>query len=176
MNSSLDIIGSYLIGGIVVLGLVGVMFLFNSKAQETKLSEIAQYSSEQMGDIIEYDFNKLGYGVTGNKIVSITDSSITFLADLENNQTVDSITYSTTRENNILYLLRRVVEGAQNRQWIEPVKSFNIAGIDTAGNDTYTVSNIKGIDVKILITKEGYANSKYSIGAFWQRKFYPPNL
>ncbi len=176
MNESLDIIGSYLIGGIVVLGLVGIMFAFNSKSQETKLSEIAQYTSQEIGDVIENDFNKLGYGIAGNKITGITDSSITFLADLDNNQTTDSITYSTFRQNNNLYLSRKVVEGSQTKQWNTLVKSFNIAGIDTAGNATYTISNIKGIDVKLLITKEGYANSKYGIGSFWQRKFYPPNL
>ncbi len=176
MNSSLDIIGSYLIGGIVVLGLVGIMFVFNSKSQETKLSQIAQYTSEQIGDIVEHDFNKLGYGVSGNSISSITDSSITFLADLNNSQTIDSITYSTLRQNNNFYLSRKVVEGTTTKQWNTPVKSFDIAGIDTSGNPTYNIANIKGINVKILITKEGFANSKYGIGAFWQRKFYPPNL
>ena len=176
MNSSLDIIGSYLIGGIVVLGLVGVMLVFNGKNQETKLSEIAQYTSQQIGDVIEHDFNKLGYGVPGNKIVSISDSSITFLADLHNNQTIDSVTYSTLKQNNNYYLSRKVVEGAKTKQWNTQIKNFSIAGIDSTGNATYTISNIKGINIKLLITKEGYANSRYGIGAFWQRKFYPPNL
>ncbi len=176
MNSSLDIIGSYLIGGIVALGLVVLMLTFNKKSQETKLSEISQYTTEQIGDILGHDFNKIGYGVGGSKIVSITDSSISFLADLQNNQTVDSISYSEVKQNNKLYLLRKVIEGNQTKQWNIPVKSFDIAGIDTSGNTTYTISNIKGIEVKLLVTKESYSNSNYSIGAFWQRIFYPPNL
>jgi len=176
MNQSLDIIASYLIGAVIVLGLVGLMITFNNKSQETKLNEITQYTSQSLGDVIEYDFNKLGYGVSGNKIVSISDSSITFLADLDNNQTTDSITYSTVRQNNNLLLSRKVVMGAQYKSWTSPVKSLNIAGIDTAGNSTYNISNIKGINVRVQLSKEGFSNSRYAIGAFWQRKFYPPNL
>lgn len=176
MNQTLDALASYLIGGIVILGLAGLMLTFNSKTQEAKLSQITQYTSEQVGNILEYDFNKLGYGVTGNKIVSITDSSITFLADLDNNQTADSITYSTSRLNNGLYLVRNVVEGNQNKLWKTPINSLSIAGLDTAGSSTYNITGIKGISVKILYTKEGFSNSKYGIGAFWQRKFYPPNI
>ena len=176
MNQTLDLLSSYLIGGIIVLGLAGLMITFNNKSQETKASEIAQSTSEIMGDVIEHDFNKLGYGVTGSKIVSITDSSITFLADIDNDQNVDTVSYSTIKQNNKLFLSRKFVKNNQTKLWSVLVQSFAVAGIDSTGSSTYTPSSIKGIDVKVLLTKESFSNSKYTLGAYWHRKFYPSNL
>ena len=173
MNQSLDLIGSYILGGIVVLALVGLTLSYNGKTQETKLSEIAQYNTEETGKIIENDFDKLGYRVSGSKIIRIDSSSITFMADLDNNGTADSVTYSTSTQNNRLYLTRRVV-GAQLNSWQIPVKRFSISGIDSTGAATYNILNIKGISVSLTTNKE--SGAKYEIGAFWQRNFYPKNL
>ncbi len=173
MNQTLDIIGSYLIGGIVVLALVGLTLTYNGKSQQTKLSEIAQYTTEETGKIIEHDFDKLGYRVSGNKIVSISSSSITFLADLDNNGTADSVTYSTFTQNQNLFLTRRV-SSLQIKSWNIPIQSFTLAGIDSTGAATFNISNIKGINVSLATAKQ--SNAQYAIGAFWQRKFFPKNL
>lgn len=173
MNQSLDLIGSYILGGIVVLALVGLTLSYNGKSQETKLSEIAQYTSEETGKIIENDFDKLGYRVSGNKIINIDSTSITFMADLYNNGTADSVTYSTNTQNQKLYLSRRVA-GAQTNSWTIPVQRFSISGIDSTGAATFNVTNIKGISVSLTTSKE--SSARYAIGAFWQRKFYPKNL
>ncbi len=175
MNESLDIIGSYLIGGAIVLALVALTLTYNNRAQETKLSEIAQRTTQDAGKIIEYDFNKLGYRVTtGNKIISITKSSITFLADLDNNATTDTITYSVIKQNDGLYLSREVTAGSQTKSWTMPVQSFNISGIDSTGSSTYNTANVKGISISFVTSKQ--SSSLYTIGAFWQRDFFPKNL
>ena len=173
MNQSLDLIGSYILGGIVILALVGLTLSYNGKSQETKLSEIAQYTTQVTGKIMENDFDKLGYRVSGNKIISIDSASITFMADLDNNGSADSITYSTSTQNNKLYLSRRVA-GAQTSSWKIPVQKFSISGIDSTGAATFNITNIKGISVSLTTKKE--SNARYAIGAFWQRKFYPSNL
>ncbi|MCL5027776.1 MAG: hypothetical protein M1480_02020 [Bacteroidetes bacterium] len=173
MNQSLDLIGSYILGGIVVLALVGLTLSYNGKTQETKLSEIAQYNTEETGKIIENDFDKLGYRVSGSKIIRIDSSSITFMADLDNNGNADSVTYSTMTQNQKLFLSRRVA-GAHTNSWSIPVQRFSINGIDSTGAATFNITSIKGISVSLTTNKE--SNARYAIGAFWQRKFFPKNL
>ena len=49
MNQVFDLLGSYLIGGIVLAALVALILHFTSKSQETTLSQITQYTVVETG-------------------------------------------------------------------------------------------------------------------------------
>jgi len=61
MNHLLDIAGSYIVGGIILLAVVGLTLHFSSLSQDVKMAEITHRSLTDLGEIIEHDFNRLGY-------------------------------------------------------------------------------------------------------------------
>ena len=176
MNEILDTMGSYVIGGIVLLSLVSFILYFNSNSQETKLSQISQVSIIEVGKIIQNDFNKLGYRVTsGSKIQAISSDSISFNGDIDNDGIVDNITYSTYTQNQTLYL-KRSTTGSVTGQWSMPVKSFAIQGYDSTGSPTTQISNIKSVSFTLVTSEKTYNGSQTQVGASWVRVFYPKNL
>ena len=175
MNESLDMLGASIIGGGILLMLLMVSLNFNSKTQETKLSEISQLSIVSVGKILSNDFNKLGYRATGNKILSISSDSISFLGDVNNDGTVDTVTYSTYQQGNELEL-KRYIGNTQSSSWTFPIKSLAINGVDSTGSSTFTISNIKGISFSILLSQKTFSNSLANVGSYWKRIFYPKNL
>ncbi len=176
MSELLDTIGSYVIGGVVLLLIVGFILYFNDQSQETKLSQISQVSIIEVGKIIENDFNKLGYRVTsGNKIQAITSDSISFNGDVDNDGIIDTITYSTYTQNQTLYL-KRSTKGSVTGQWSMPIKSFTVQGYDSSGTATTQISNIKSISFTLVISEQTYSDSPTQVGASWVRVFYPKNL
>lgn len=176
MNEIIDTIGSYVIGGVLLVSIVSFIFYFNNKSQETTLSQISQVSIIQVGQIIENDFDKLGYRVTsGNKIQSISPDSISFYGDIDNDGIVDNITYSTYTQNQTLYL-KRSTTGSVTGEWSMPIKSIAIQGFDSTGNPTMQIADIKSISFTLVTSEQTFSGSHTQVGASWDRVFYPQNL
>ncbi len=174
MNQILDIVGSYLLGGIVVLALIGLTFFLSTKSQETTLSQITQYTVAETGRVVENDMEKIGYRVTsGSKIVALSADSISFRGDLNNDGSVNTVKLYAQNNNNHLTLFK-IVDGSA--KWSMPVKSFSIQGIDSAGNKTINTANIKSLIVSMVTQEKTIDDSQNSIGAFWKRQIYPKNL
>ncbi|GEM_PF-814119 len=176
MGNILDIAGSYVIGGIVLIALTVLLLSFGSEAQEVKLTEITQRSLYDVGSIIEYDFNKLGYRVeSGDKITSFASDGITFLADLDNNGTAETITYSLIESDNKKYL-KRIAGTGSNNEWTYPVKGITLTGYDSTGTSTVNTNKIKSVAFEIELETDSF-NSSYKVqGAAWKKQFYPKNL
>ncbi len=176
MGSIIDTIGSYVIGGVVLLSIVSFTFYFNNQSVETKLSQISQVSIIQVGKIIENDFEKLGYRVSsGNKIVAISPDSISFRGDVENDGIVDNITYLTYTKDQTLYLERKT-SGSVNGKWSMPIKSINIEGLNSEGKPTMQIPDIIGISFTLVTSEKTFNDSQTQVGASWVRVFYPKNL
>lgn len=174
MNTLLDLLGSYLIGGFVLVGVIGLVLFVSTRSQDTKLEEIAQVSITEVGKVIEYDFNKVGYRVeSGSKVVSLNDSTFSFAADLDNNGSVDTVTYSVKKAA-VGKTLRRYASNITHKTWDMPVNNANINGLDSLGVKTLTASRVKGIEVSIHL--QPLAASGDMPGSYWKRKFFPRNL
>ncbi len=175
MNQILDILSSFLIGGIVLLALLGLNMQFTSKYQEIKLAELTHSTISNIGQIIEHDFNKIGYGNVDTGIVSISSNSITFKGDLDNNGSVETVGYSLTSNQNGNFL-KRIINSNENQAWIQPINTFNIYGITSTLDTTYFVNNISFILVNLEFARTEFYEDTLSIGLQWRRKFYPKNL
>lgn len=155
-----------------------IIFLrFNDTAQEMVLNEIAQTSLSDLSEVVDYDFNKIGYRVSaGAKITSIDTSAISFLADLNNDGTVDSVSYYTGIYSNALNLVRRTSTTAV-KEWRIRIDRFYIEGYDSLNNLTYIPSYIKSIQVEIISNADEFTtDSTSTLGAFWERRYFPKNL
>jgi hypothetical protein len=176
MNQTLDLVASFLIGGILLLALLGLNIQFNSKYQEIKLSEIAHTNSSNIGQVIEHDFSKIGYGnLIDSSIVSITNSSIIFKGDLNNNGTIERVDYRLVTNSSGKFL-KRTVNFDETKAWMQPIERFELYGISSNYDTTYNPNNIKSILVNVEFSKKDYKLDTLSIGLQWRRKFSPKNL
>ena len=95
MSYWLDLIGSYIMGGTVILMIVGLNVYISNSATDNLYTNIAQSNITTTSEIIHNDFYKIGYKVSGNKIVIADSNQIKFYSDIDNNGTIDSIYYYT---------------------------------------------------------------------------------
>jgi len=176
MNQILDLLSSFLIGGIILLALLGLNMQFTSKYQELKLAEITQSTSTNIGQVIENDFNKIGYGnQVDTNIVSISNNSITFKGDLDNNGTIEKVYYGFISNSNGKFL-KRTINSNENKSWLQPINSFEIFGLSSSLDTTYNINNISSILVEVEYARTDYYLDTLSIGVQWRRMFFPKNL
>lgn len=169
-----DLLNSILIGGILLLASMGLFLYFSNYSQTTVSYELTQKNITEVGEVLDHDFNKLGYRVTTSpKIVSIDSSQICFLADLNNDGTVDSVSYFHRYTQKDTNLVRRVSFGAQ-KEWEMGVKKFYIAGLDSINDTTYNVSLIRSLFIKMYLNSSTVSGEK--VGSFWEKRFILRNL
>lgn len=179
---SLDLTGSFIIGGIVLLGLLGLYMLVSNESHKTVSNEFAQGTLTELGQSIDYDFEKLGYRVSSTtKITSIDSISITFLSDINNDGVIDSIKYcNPVVGSDTLFstMERKATYPANSKPWKLKVKKFFIAGLDSNGDTTYTYSQIKSILVQILLDNKSVnsGDKTQDVGAYWEKRYFPRNL
>ena len=175
--NNISLIGSFAIGGVILLSLLTLSANFSGKSQSTMMSEIAQTHATEFGRVIEYDFNKIGYRVTtGSKILSADTSSINFVADLNNDGTIDSVSYYTATTNTGIKILRHC-SLYQTSDYSINAANFNITGYDSTGATTTSIPLFHSIMVTIVLD-ENYPLMEETdqIGVFWRRRFFPKNL
>lgn len=94
MNVMLDIIGSVMFTGILIITILTVnnnMVMSNYKSISTY--EV-QTQSVQLGRILEFDLYKVGYKVYGGEILFADTSRLIFRSDLEDKGRIDTIEYN----------------------------------------------------------------------------------
>jgi len=93
MSAWLDVIGSFVIGAIVILILANLNFSINTAASENLYSGIVQRGLTSATDLIEYDLYKIGYRSSGNKIEIADSNEIKFYSDIDNDGVSDELHY-----------------------------------------------------------------------------------
>ena len=175
--NNIGLTGSFAIGGLVLLTLIYIFFKFTLRQQTVALGDITQQSLTNVGRIVEYDFDKIGYRVSGGqKITSIDTFSISFLSDLDNDGTTDSVSYYRTIDSSGTHLYRRTSQG-QNSTWFVNISELFIQGFDSASAATYTPANIRSILIRFVLDNNALSSdTTQNIGAYWQKRFFPKNL
>lgn len=173
----IDLIGSFIIGGLLLLSVMGLMFYFNMNAHSNNVSQIEQRNTTEFGRVVEYDFNKIGYRVVaGDKIVAMDSTSITFRADLNNDGVTDSVRYTRTgsRPN---FILTRHTSMKPGSDFPFAVGDFSLKAYTSSGQTTWNRADIRAIEIKMLIQKDVQLQQQVDqAGAYWTRRFYPKNL
>ena len=190
-SSLIDLIGSTIIGGYVILMLLG----FNESSVENSANYneelILQQNLSTVAQVIEYDFRKIGYCKDWKKIpepskaVLFADSSqIKFLTDVDMNGVLDTMYYYLGSTDELSYTanpydrkLYRVINSEPAVGANLGVTEFKIVYLNSS-NDTLSVpvvnpGEIASMEVNIAVQKtESYGDvdkeNKYS-GAFWRQ-------
>ncbi len=182
----LDIIGSVIIGGFILL----ILYRTNASATENTYNNgsdlIVQEDITTIVEILENDFRKIGYCEDWTKIPDPTksiiyadSSSIKFLTDTQNNGTVDTLYYylgptsdlpNTPNPNDrILY---RQIDSNPPQGISLGVTEFNMLYFgalgDTLSLPIATPGAIASMQITIRVENSAAYNNKYE-DAFWRQ-------
>jgi hypothetical protein len=202
MSQFQDIIGSVVIGGIVML----MLLVFNGNVMESAglqtFKTNVQSNLTAVTDILEYDMRKMGYRVSSpdSAIVYADTSKIKFKGDFNNDGTVDTLIYyidtvgASLTPNPYDKVLRRVMNGQPSEAMFVGVVSFKIQYYDKLDSlikitPVSVASKIKSLKIsinmqgkdRIFDPRKGVYNGNpfndttYT-GAYWERTIKPKNL
>ena len=193
MSVNLDLIGSFIIAGTLLLSVLNLNASLVDSSYQNTLDLIVQQNLTALGKLIRYDFCKIGYGVadTTTAILLADSTQITFQTDIDRDGDVDTLRYYISEpsgagstlnpEDRLLY---RVVnsEPAEGDAW--GVTKFELRYLDASGSETGDPGSIRAIEVALTlqgaypygkIVVEGVEKDRYS-QVSWKTTFWPRSL
>lgn len=189
MSMWIDFIGSYIIGGIILLILFNVNSTISTAASENLHSGIMQRNVTSTADLIEHDIYKIGYRVAGADFAIADSNEIKFSADIDDNGTAEVIHYycgdktelnGTFNPNDFLLIreINAVEPGAKTA-----VVDFNVTYFDSLSQQiNYNLlttqagmNQIRSLRIKLKCETEDKIDDHYE-AAEWEKTMIPKNL
>ncbi len=163
----LDTIGSFLIGSLVLLMMVGVMLNLQSSTSETVMNEISQVTMAEMSQMMDREMNNLGYRVRfGKKLVDLKFDQIVFRSDFDNNGAVDTILYRMEMSADGPAIVRTITQpGKAPVSWRSNGSLVLFTGYDSTGNVTSDPDLMRGIESTMLTSNVLYSDETAPIEA-----------
>jgi hypothetical protein len=158
-GSLLDVQGSFVIGGILMLSLLGLNLIISTSHRDLSLGYMSQSSADEMIAVIQNDFRKIGHRVMGQDPIQRFDSTrIVFLADLDNDGDIEKIEYSlsdttavTQTTNPHDRYLYRIIDGSPHEGVALGVAEFTLRGFDAMGGSTTTPEALRTIEIDLAV-------------------------
>ena len=179
----IELAGSFIIGGMLLLSILSLNADIMQTATINNLGTNAQQNVTNIVSILEYDFRKIGYRVPSgiDAITDMTDSTIDFLADVDNDGNVDSVSFylgptsepSGTENPNDRYLYRRVNGTAYDVAL--GITSWTLTYYDISGSVTIFEANVRSIRISFTVETIIPFDTTYG-SARWEGRFTPKNL
>lgn len=188
MNSLLDIFGSVVIAALLFM-LITKLNLFSSQASYTSDSELQVIqNTKTLAEIIDHDFRKVGYRVTGNAIKTIGPKNFAFYADIDTNGVIDEIEYSVSEAKDVsgtendkdIILYRRVnsdIIGGPSLGLVDIKFSY----LNKDYIETSTISEIRYIKTEMWVegteaTPDAFSDTSSYSKTYWEFTINPRNL
>jgi hypothetical protein len=152
MGSMLDVLGSYIIGGIVLV-LMGAMIIgFQESTRDSMVQEISQISLAEMSQTMERELTNMGYRVYGTtKVLTLSNQGITFLSDFDNNGAIDTISYTMGNTRSGPVVTRRISRpGSIPLEWTTRGSMVLFTGFDEKGVVTFDPPKIRAVEASML--------------------------
>ncbi len=196
MNQIIDILGSTLIGGFILLMIANSNIKISKVSDEILLSTVNQYDAVGSLETIDFDFYKIGYGISSNIKINKADSNeIVYYTDItsasfpEGDGLLDSIRYYWDTTNPLSstpnpddYPLYKIENNSSKLQ-IGRVTQFYLSYYDSLGNkldygslNLETNRNrIKSINIKVGYESTISIDTSYK-KIEWEINIRPKNL
>ncbi len=169
---NLGLITSFIVGGMLLLSMVALSSRISQNSGNTTLDFVAKSNVSTVSEILQADMRRLGFGVSGTAITSMSATQITFQSTFNTDSTV-TITWAyfptdsvMTTENPDDRPLRRTVNGVVTDIPMV-VTNFTLAYTDAAGNATATPANVRNIRVSITCESAFSYGDYYGLG-YWE--------
>lgn len=189
MSDWLDVVGSIVIGGIVILILTNVNISISAAATDNLYAGVMQRGLTSAADLIEHDFYKVGYRNPGSNIVIADSNEIKFYSDIDNDGVSDEINYflgdaeSFTETNNPNDFLLTREKNEEMPAASIPVVDFKLTYYDSLGQkiDYALLSSqsardkIKTLRIRIKCESADMINDNYE-AVEWEKTIKPKNI
>ena len=184
MGSYLKLIGSFLIGGLILLNIYRFTAFFNENSNEKFLDSITAGAAAEIVKVIEFDFNRMGLGVYRQEetLLAAQSDSIAFCSDFDEDGVIETITYfvsdslqASDTENISDKILYRHASGEPLVDGALGVTDFSIRYFDWFGNETADLKQIKIFDIHLVVQSTSAYNDQFST-VVWDGRISPPNI
>ncbi|MDQ7818564.1 MAG: hypothetical protein RDU14_16180 [Melioribacteraceae bacterium] len=189
MSSILDIVGSFIIAGMIILLIITLNLNMNSISIQTIENNAVQINTATNSLIFDYDLYKIGYRVPSNRITKADSNWIIYRSDYDNNSTIDTLEYKTGATSELLMttnpndrlLYKKINSG--NYVTMGVVSKCKIFYYDSLGGQiSYaSLSNQSSRDlIRTLKIEATFESPDSNYAAYhstnWTRIFRPKNL
>ena len=183
MSTMIDLVGSFIIGGLLMIMILNVNANFNQLSTEDQLELIVQENLVELVAEIQFDFRKIGYGVSNSwlSIINADTSSITFWADLDNDGNLELVSYQLGPTSDVSGTVNprdRILYRSVNGQQIGGslgVVDFQLTLYDISGAQTADLTTVKSMDYYLLLESPFPMDTVYARSA-WNGTIRPKNL
>jgi len=182
MNILLDLLGSTIIGGLLISMLINFNIFQNNTSFASDSELQLQQNAKTLAEILNYDLRKIGYGYDSTAVTIADSEKISFYSDIDKNGSVDQITYmisdtsdaffTTNPEDVILY---RIVNNDTSKGPSLGLTKLKFSYLDGIGAETTTLSDIKYIHAELWIKSIEPVQDEY-IFTYWEMTINPRNL
>jgi len=190
MNAGLAI--TFVIGGLFLISILAFNTQVMNQSQELALSSINQNALDNLVDILDNDFNKIGFNSgTAVPFTIITDQNILFQGDVYDNDSYSSTNIrwffdpsdpvTSTANPNDYYLKRVGPIGTSSYGTIKfPAIYFDLNYYTADGTTTTDKASVKKVEVELIIeTGAAYTINSDNVEyprLVWKRIFVPNNI
>ncbi len=182
MSILLDIFGSTIIGGLIVLMLMNFN-IFQSNTRFASDSELQlQQNAKTLAEIINYDLRKIGYDYSNTAFVEADSERISFYSDIDRNGSIDIVSYflgdtsevtgTTNPKDRILY---RVVNSDTIKGPSRGLTKAKFSYLDEVYSETATLTDIKYVKAELWIESIQPVGEEY-LFTYWEMTINPRNL
>ena|ERR1035437_1570347 len=190
MATWLDIIGSIIIGTLVIFLIMKLNYQVSTNSTEITSNGIVQSNLTTISTVMENDLYKIGYRISGDKLNIASVNQFSYNADVDNNGILDSVRYylgSTSQAKFGTNLndkpLFKVLNGGKTAIIIGIVRDCQFTYYDSTGTQILdsklkTPAQRRQVRVvKVYIKCESpYKINNYYQTAEYSRKIKPVNL
>ncbi len=189
MSDLIDLMGSFIIGAMVLLMLTTFNSTVSSSTYANLFDGVIQRQIVSSSTSIEDDFYKIGFKVAGAKIAVADSDEIKFCSDIENDGTLDTIRYflgdidelSGTPNPDDRYLYRDLNSSGPKSLYI--VSRFNLSYNDSLGQhinysdlaNAAGRARIKTVRLQMIQESQESIENNYSLAKF-EKTIRPKNL
>ncbi len=183
MSAMLDMIGSFVIGGLLLMMILNVNTDFAMMSAEDRIELMIQENLDELVEEIEFDFRKIGHNAPAPylAIQAFDTSMITFIADLDNDSTLESVVYSLGPTSGVPgtvnprdRILNRTVDGVLVGNSLGVV-DFQLIGYNVAGGITTDPMAVKTIEY-FLRLESPFPIDTVFVQSVWTGTIRPMNI
>src|SRR4030065_2216700 len=182
MNLLLDLVGSVIIAGIMLLMMLNA-HIYQANTRFASDSELQlQQNASTLSDILSYDLRKIGYEYDDNPFLHTDSGKVSYYADMDRDGTPDIVTYtisdpsaakSTTNPNDRV-LLRQVNDEISGGPSLGLTK-LKFSYFDEFGNTTSDFDKIEYVRAEFWVESIEPVNKEY-LFTYWELTISPRNI
>jgi hypothetical protein len=185
MNSWLALIASAVIGGMVLLWFNGYRNDVQQDSYLNLLEDLSYDNLEDVTDLIEYDFSRIGLGINDPRIAAVLNADstdFTFQLDADGNGVFETMRYYLSDTSAASYTLNprdrilfRVDNGGAPEKISSGLTDFKITYYNEAGSTTTDLSAMRSFGVRLAMEHEIVYDNKTPMLA-WESRITPSAL